>query len=437
MSSKLATFSAPLALALMLGCEGPTVAPVPAFADGGLLRLGPPLPQASHVPLEGRFLVNQGEDLLGPDVVLTTGKNSLTLSTGKEAAVVALQGACLPNDQLVLEGHWRYPRGFEVGLVRLRLTDAQAAQELCAGSPTTRPLHFEGNWGEGSNALEGALELTYEAPLIPYRGRFFSVAHHGACEPSDTCGVSPNTLETILLSEQYGATAMEVDVRVTKDGVPILFHDPAFNSSSTRGAFCQGAVESQTFDQVQANCRLAHGEKIPTLEQSLDVLLDATLMDFVYLDMKVPEAVEESAKLAAAINQRAEAMGRSFRAVVALTKDSVTQEWLKYTTTYPDVPPCLVEYDPNLVGELGCVVWGPTWTAGPRTEDVATVRSVGGRVIYWTLNDENFINEYLRAANPDGAITSRTGLLMYLYQKAGQVPPAVAPQVSEEGAAIP
>lgn len=423
MSSKLLTWAVSLSLALLLGCEGTSVAPTPAFSDGGLLRLGPPLPQASHVPLEGRFVVEQGTDLLGEDAILTTGKNTITLSSGKEAGVVALQGACLPEDRLILEGHWRYPRGLDVGLVRLELSDAEAARDLCAGSATTRPLRFEGNWGHGSQALEGALELTFEAPLIPYRGRFFSVAHHGACEPSDSCGVSPNTLETMLLSERYGATAMEIDVRVTQDGVPILFHDPIFNSSSTRGAFCQGPVESQTFDQVQANCRLPFGEKIPTLEQGLDVLLDQTLMEFAYLDLKVPEATAASAELAAAINARADEVGRSFRAVVALTKDSVTQEWLEFIESAAQVPPCLVEYDPILVGELGCVAWGPPWTAGPRAEDVETVRAEGARVIYWTLNDDNFIQQFLQASNPDGAITSRTGLLMYLYQKAGQVPP--------------
>ncbi len=53
------------------------------------------------------------------------------------------------------------------------------------------------------------------------------------------------------------------------------------------------------------------------------------------------------------------------------------------------------------------------------------MRAAGARVVFWTLNDDNFINQYLRASNPDGAITSRTGLLMYLYQKVGQVPPEV------------
>jgi hypothetical protein len=189
--------------------------------------------------------------------------------------------------------------------------------------------------------------------------------------------------------------------------------------------FCQGPVASQTFDQIQANCRNAHGEKIPTVKQGLDVLLDETLMDFVYLDVKVPEGLAESARLAAAINKRAADVGRSFRAVVALTTIEVTDAWKAFIEDAVDVPPCLMEYDPELVAELGCVAWGPTWTAGPRADDVKKVREAGARVVYWTLNDDHFIEDFLRATNPDGAITARTGLLMYLYQKVGQVPPPV------------
>jgi hypothetical protein len=182
------TLGAALALTLLLGCEGPAVSPIPAFADGGLLRLGPSLPQESHVGIEGRFVVKRGTNLLGDDVVLTTGKNTITLSSGKEAAVVALQGACLPDDRLILEGHWRYPRALDVGLIRMQLTDKQAAQELCAGMPTTRPVDFKGSYSYGNNALEYAIELTHESDLLPYRGRFFSVAHHGACEASALWG---------------------------------------------------------------------------------------------------------------------------------------------------------------------------------------------------------------------------------------------------------
>jgi glycerophosphoryl diester phosphodiesterase len=425
MNSRLLTATATFSLGLVLSCGAPEFAPIPAFPDGGLLRLGTPLTQPSHLALEGRYLVAKGKDLLGADVFLTTGKNTIVLASGKEAGVVALQAACLPDDRLIVEGHWRRPRGFEIGLVRMEISDADDARALCAGDAPDGPLRFVGKWGNDSNAPDAALELTFEAALTPYRGRFFSVAHHGACEPSDTCGVSPNTLETILLSERYGATAMEVDIRVTKDGVPVLFHDPGFNSSSTRGLFCQGKVGDLTFDEVQANCRLAHGERIPSVEEALDVLLDQTLMDFVYLDVKTPEGVAESSRLAAATNVRADQAGRRFRAVVALTTEDVTKAWKKFLEDAADVPPCLMEYDPDLVGELGCVAWGPTWTAGPRADDVKEVRKAGARVIYWTLNDDHFMEQFLRATNPDGAITARTALLMYLYQKQGQVPPPV------------
>ena len=120
-----------LGLACGVGCTGPDVAPIPAFADGGLLRLGTPLTQASHELLEGRFTVVQGKDLLGGDVVLTTGKNTITLSSGKEAGVVALQAACLTGDRLIMEGHWRRPRGSPTPPQRATCATTRSPRPTC------------------------------------------------------------------------------------------------------------------------------------------------------------------------------------------------------------------------------------------------------------------------------------------------------------------
>ena len=397
--------------------------PAPTFANGGEIRLGERLAAQSLLNLEGRFKLIDGEDLLGSDLVVTTGLNSVSLLTGKDAAVAALDAACIDQKRVILEGHWRYPRDSRVGLEVVGQANARA---LCQGLTPPEPLIFAGYYGNDTEFPTRDLKFSFTSDLIPYRGKFFSVAHHGACELADACGVSPNSLETILLADRYGATAMEIDIRTTLDNIPILFHDPNFGSNSTQGIFCQGAVDSLNMGDIQASCRLAYGEKIPDVDEALSLLIDQTAMEFTYLDMKVPSAVAPSAKIAAVANQAADVKGRRFRAIVALTNDDVTSAWKDYVSTAApeDIPPCLVEYDSSLVSELGCVAWGPTWTEGTRAEEVEQVRSLGGRVVYWTLNDDNFIDAFLSKTNPDGAITSRTGLLMYLYQTLGVVPPA-------------
>ena len=49
-------------------------------------------------------------------------------------------------------------------------------------------------------------------------------------------GLSPeNTLEGFDAACQLGLTSFEIDIAVTRDGVPVLHHDPALNPNTTRG----------------------------------------------------------------------------------------------------------------------------------------------------------------------------------------------------------
>jgi len=113
--------------------------------------------------------------------------------------------------------------------------------------------------------------------------------------------------------------------------------------------------------------------------------------------------------------------------VVAITTDEVLAAWRTTKATLEAegvaVPPCLLEYDPELVLSEGCVAWGPTWTAGPQAANVAKVREAGAITVFWTINQSDFINEFLTQAKPNGIISSRSALLFHRYQKIGTPPP--------------
>lgn len=84
-----------------------------------------------------------------------------------------------------------------------------------------------------------------------------------------------NTLEGLHTAADMGAEWVEVDVKLTKDGVPILFHDD--DLERTTGA--QGLVAETLYEDIQtleAGSWFGHsfaGAKIPTLEDAIDVLL--------------------------------------------------------------------------------------------------------------------------------------------------------------------
>jgi glycerophosphoryl diester phosphodiesterase len=91
------------------------------------------------------------------------------------------------------------------------------------------------------------------------------IAHRGA-----SAYAPENTLAAFNLALEMGADGIELDARLTKDGVPVVRHDTIVDST-TNG---HGAINQLTLaeiKQLDVNVQpdKQQGEKIPTLEESL------------------------------------------------------------------------------------------------------------------------------------------------------------------------
>jgi len=82
-----------------------------------------------------------------------------------------------------------------------------------------------------------------------------------------------------------GVDAVEFDVRMTRDGVLILFHDEKLD----RLLRIHGRVRDRTYDFLQRFT--IRGEKIPTLEEALQVLKNKNVK--VVIEVKEPDTVEK------------------------------------------------------------------------------------------------------------------------------------------------
>ena len=88
-----------------------------------------------------------------------------------------------------------------------------------------------------------------------------------------------NSLESIHTAADIGTSWVELDVKLTKDDVPILFHDDDL-SRTTNGS---GLVRETRYEDLQQlECGSWFGEsftgiKIPTLEEAIDVLIEREL----------------------------------------------------------------------------------------------------------------------------------------------------------------
>ena len=87
------------------------------------------------------------------------------------------------------------------------------------------------------------------------------VAHRGACKRAPE-----NTLLAFRIATELGADAVELDVRLTSDGVPVIFHDQNMNRLTGKDL----SIRSLSLDRVR-DLRVG-GEPIPTLDEVLQVL---------------------------------------------------------------------------------------------------------------------------------------------------------------------
>ena len=90
----------------------------------------------------------------------------------------------------------------------------------------------------------------------------YTIGHRGAA------GLEPeNTLRSFRRAAAEGVDAVELDLRLSRDGRLIMLHDPTVDRT-TNGS---GPVADMTLDEIQ-RLDAGLGERIPTLEETLDAI---------------------------------------------------------------------------------------------------------------------------------------------------------------------
>lgn len=77
--------------------------------------------------------------------------------------------------------------------------------------------------------------------------------------------LNPNTIKRFKRAERDGVQIMELDLRLTKDGEVVVFHDAKMNLLTN----CKGPLEDKTLQEVRACKFKLNREKIPTFREVL------------------------------------------------------------------------------------------------------------------------------------------------------------------------
>lgn len=254
-------------------------------------------------------------------------------------------------------------------------------------------------------------------------------------------GLAPeNTLASFAKALEIGVTTLETDMAVTSDGVVVLSHDPRLNPDITRGPdgrwikaegpalyhlsyadlqrYDVGRIDpaapyaSQFPDQVPVD-----GARIPTLRQlfelgeasgkrpryNIETKLSPLSPDVTPAPDTFARVVIDAVR-AANVTDRVTVQSFDWRtllavrrlapqiATVCLTMDTPT--WNNLRGPAGKSSPWLAGVDiggtagaaPELAKIAGCTTWSPHWR-NVDAETVALSRSLGLKVVPWTINE--------------------------------------------------
>ena len=408
---------------VFFACRKEYSAPVPDWTNWDAFEApnALPLPSQTHNAIEGVYDVSAGAETFGDKVAVKTSyviNNHDTtwhysIFCGKDIGYFICEGRRV-NSDILLNGYWRKMVSTETGIVRFTITAANGGSILLSQNPnvTAGSVKVTGVFGNGENQPTDSISLVYNRKLNPSNS-FQVIAHRAGGRTSDLLPASENSVAMIHKAAEYGATGVEIDIRLTKDDSMILYHDATINLRETEKSGLVGPIENYTYRELSNFIRLVRGEKIPTVRQALDAVIYETPIRFVYLDTKITTKLDQLQQIQSEYRTKAAAAGRNVEILIGIPAQDQLDNFLLlpgYTST-----PSLCELSIDDVRKANSRVWAPRWTLGTQNEKVAEMHSEGRRVYVWTMDVPTYIDQYLDEGQLDGILTNYPSYVAYAH----------------------
>ena len=403
---------------LVIGCQKEYEAPVPnttwdLFESSGTTPVDP----RTQGRMEGVYTVVEGSAHFGGQAVVKWSWTRDGLDTTYHVSIFCerdiayMTGAGRYLDStLLLNLYWRTLANTGTGLCRMRIS-AQGVQQLWGSGPIApQGIRIAGVYGIDGDVPDRPFALVYQRPLPPANG-FHVLAHRCGGRNADLLPASENSVELIHMASRLGATGVEMDVRLTSDGVPVLYHDEALNDRAVRPCGLFGPIEDYSYAQLSGVVRLINGERIPTLREALAAVVHQTPLDLVWLDIKFTGSLQAVRDIQSAYMNEAVSAGRNLRILIGLPE----QEQFDNFLALPDHTsvPSLCELGIDEVHTANSEVWAPRWTLGTQDAEVAQMHSEGRKAFVWTLDAPEYVPQYMQPGSFDGILSNYPSLIAY------------------------
>lgn len=411
-----------LPLLFLLSCRKQYQAPVPSLSwDDFDSPAALSLSNRAGLNMQGVYSLQSGSPYFGANAAAKwsyTAEGSdttynLSFFCEKDASYFICEGK-QKDSVILLNGYWRRLVGTETGRIQLTIDKAAGGAKILSSDtllPTDK-ITITGNYGNGEAEPTLPIQLNYTRPL--YNAKHLEIAvHRGGGRTSDLLPASENSVEIVKLASRFGATGIEIDMRLTKDGVPIIYHDGTLNERLIQKNGMVGPIEDYTYDQLYTLVRLINGEHIPTLREVLTTVVYNTPLQFVWLDTKYYGDMKIERDMQTEFMQKAAAIGRTLNIYIGIPDRDVLTNFKKLSG-YQNIP-SVNELSRDEVAEVHSAIWGPRFTLGLQNTEVGEEQAQGRKAFVWTLDEPQDIQEFINNGRFDGILSNYPSAVAYFY----------------------
>jgi glycerophosphoryl diester phosphodiesterase len=401
---------------IVAACSQNEVTIPPTNPDANLANTLP-ISQNRMKKMEAIYKLSGGNSGLGSNFVCKVSRFKLSFFSDANGVSLILKYGLNPTDgSIQFSGFWRVTESASQGLANFSISPADgAANFLLNGDLTNLKLKGTFKNSDGTNPHDMEIQFSKAFSTFAKNNPRMIFGHHGISTTANP-PYAENSLDAARYAEDYGLTGIEYDIRLTKDNVPICVHDPSINIRLTMKGPLAGAYDQYKFAFLREYVDLIDGQKIPSVEEVLNVVIDETNLQHVWLDIKGnPDVFTYLEPIVRKAYDRAAAQNRNLVIFAGLPSKDVIDEFKKQPTYSSGSAPlptlCELSMDDVIANKSS--FFGPRYSEGLLLEDVEAAHKIGVKVISWTLNDKKIIKNYLQNGKFDGFITDYPAYVVY------------------------
>lgn len=213
----------------------------------------------------------------------------------------------------------------------------------------------------------------------------------------------PNILSSFKKAIELGAEGVEFDIRLTKDKRLVVMHDPVVDNTTDGKGYVSNYTlrELKKLDAGGWFSKEFKGERIPTLEEALDILKNLEIINIEIKNDPVPyEGIEEmTLRVIYDIGLKEKVIISSFDHTL-LSRIRRLDRDIETGVLYSCKPlnPTLLAIDAKATS------LHPFW-ASMDEDTIRNAHNIGLRVFPWTVDEEVYIKRLIDW-NVDGIITN-------------------------------